>query len=479
MRRRLGLIGCTTILLSLSYSWCLVPTRFPSQPRRSHCSNLRPRLDLSSTIHIDLDLNKEHGELDRETLSLLDKKKRGKWTPEMFDEVLTTMQAWSRWRNHKSSTVLEHLLQRVVQEQVAGNEFAAELDMAAMYNIVVESWSRSGHTGSARRAEEILDNMQGCYEAGDSSVKPSIEVFNSVIHAYAQSRTIDAPQQALRVFQKLQDLKATGRTDVLPNQKSYAEILLAHGNTGGIEAPKLVKQLLDRMDSLSSGTFRPDYNCHNVYLSSLVGIMSYNCVAGTDTPEQAEAYLKKMLESSDEAERPDAWSFNIVLSAWSKSKDKEQLVSRAEALVATLEAYHVEEGLSEKTQPNSNTFNNLISCYSRSTHRDKAQLACAVFEKMKKLSKQGIEACRPDHVTYNSVMNAYAKSREPGAPQKAEDLLRELHQLYDTTGDRCLKPSSRSFNTCVSICFVLVLAHWHPKLIFSTTFYFGIGTCLG
>jgi hypothetical protein len=322
--------------------------------------------------------------------------------------------------------------------------------------------------------------MQAWYEAGDGSVKPNVEVFNSVIHAYARSRTIDAPQQALRVFQKLQNLNTMGKTDVLPNQKSYAGILLAHANSGGLDAPKLVKRLLDRLDCLSGGAFRPDYNCHNVYLSSLVGIMNYNCVPRAETAEKAEKYLKEMLESSDENERPDTWSFNIVLSALGKSDGKE-LASRAEALLAALEAYHDETGRSEKTQPNANTFNNLITCYSRSTRRDKAQLARAVLEKMKKLSKQGIEACRPDHVTYNSVMSAYAKSREPDGPQKVEGLLWELHHLYETTGDRCLKPSSRSFNTCVSI-FLLPTRPCTPaahELMIIMHNNVDIGTCLG
>jgi pentatricopeptide repeat protein len=330
------------------------------------------------------------------------------------------------------------------------------LDMSAMYKIVVESWSRSGHSGSARRAEEILDNMQSCYEAGDSSVKPSIEVFNSVIHAYAQSRTVDATQQALRVFQKLHDLKATWKTDVIPNQKSYAGLLLAHANSGGIDAPTMVKQLLDRMDSLSGGEFRPDYNCHNVYLSSLVGIMSYSCISRSETAELADSYLREMLESPRESERPDVWSFNIVLAAWSKSDDK-AMVFRSEALIDALEAYHVNQGLSEKTQPNTNTYNTLMACYSRSQHSDKALRARQVLKKMKQLAEKGVEACRPDHITYNTVMNAHAKSREPDSPQKVEDLLLELQQLYETTGDRCLKPTIRSFYACVSVSFVLVM----------------------
>lgn len=47
-------------------------------------------------------------------------------------------------------------------------------------------------------------------------------------------------------------------------------------------------------------------------------------------------------------------------------------------------------------------------------------------------------------------MSAYGKSQQSGAPYMVEELLRELHQAYEETGDGRLRPTSRSFNTCVS-----------------------------
>jgi pentatricopeptide repeat protein len=73
--------------------------------------------------------------------------------------------------------------------------------------------------------------------------------------------------------------------------------------------------------------------------------------------------------------------------------------------------------------------------------RDKAQRSHAVLERMKKMQAEGKHSCRPDSVTYNTVMNAYAKSKEADAPLKVEALLREMHQLYETSGDRFQKPS--------------------------------------
>jgi hypothetical protein len=46
-------------------------------------------------------------------------------------------------------------------------------------------------------------------------------------------------------------------------------------------------------------------------------------------------------------------------------------------------------------------------------------------------------------------MNAYAKTRRQSAPQKVEELLREMGDIYKERGDRRTKPNTRSFNTCL------------------------------
>ena len=46
-------------------------------------------------------------------------------------------------------------------------------------------------------------------------------------------------------------------------------------------------------------------------------------------------------------------------------------------------------------------------------------------------------------------MNAYAKTRSRNAPFIVEELLREMDDIFQKTGDRRTKPNSRSFNTCL------------------------------
>lgn len=89
-----------------------------------------------------------------------------------------------------------------------------------------------------------------------------------------------------------------------------------------------------------------------------------------------------------------------------------------------------------------------MSCYSRSHQiRNKAKRTYELLQKMKKLSSTTNPSAEPDTVSYNIVMNAFAKSDQADAPYVVGALLEELQALYDSTGDWRRKPNTRSTNT--------------------------------
>jgi hypothetical protein len=453
-KRRQWVASAVAICLRTPSSWSFNSAY--SISRRQASTHRQPIFLFSSASQTDsndeppLDqFQRSQRHLDDTTRSLLKRNEIGAWTPDRFDKAQQTMIAWSERPNRRSAGMVEQLLRRVVEEKIAGNKNASGLDMVTMYTALLQIWAKSGATGAAPRSEEILDTMQAAYEEeGDVSIKPDISAFNAVLLAYAQSRQADAPQQSMRVLQKLYDWNKQGKTDVMPNKESYAAVLKAYAKAGGQEAPSLVYKMILRMEKLSGEGFpavKPDYLCHNVYLSALLDAITRGTVPAPQGAQRAEGYLHHMMASESEDAKPDIWSFNIVISAWSKSGAGE-MTERAEGLLGHLENYHEVSGGSEKTRPNTNTYNCLIACYSRSTLQDKAQRAHMVLGRMKMMVEKG---AGPDVVTYNSVMNAYAKSRGRNSPQKVEELLRELYEVYEATGNPQLQPNSRSFNTCV------------------------------
>jgi pentatricopeptide repeat protein len=204
------------------------------------------------------------------------------------------------------------------------------------------------------------------------------------------------------------------------------------------------------MDALSVSypSVKPDYNCHNEYIYALTESVNYRSISGIEAAKKAEDYLYKMLKYDDETKRPDKWTFAMVLSLLSRSNAPD-LIARAEAVMAKLEQYHEECNRSEKTRPNANTYNSLMSCYTRHGSSEKAQKAIKLLYKMKKIGSRYNSSAQPSTISYNIAMNAFVKSRRKDAPIKVEALLNEMYNLYNATGDVRIRPNLRSLNACL------------------------------
>ena len=63
---------------------------------------------------------------------------------------------------------------------------------------------------------------------------------------------------------------------------------------------------------------------------------------------------------------------------------------------------------------------------------------------MDQLHAAGNPGIKTDSYTYNTIINAWAKSGERGAANKAETLLSIIKQKY-RDGDRSLQPNTRTY----------------------------------
>ena len=228
-----------------------------------------------------------------------------------------------------------------------------------------------------------------------------------------------------------------------------SDVLRAWAKMATAESPELVRRTLAHMDALASSfpTVKPDCSCHNEYFYALTESVNGRKISEIDAAKMAEHYLDKLLESDDESVLPGQRSFSMVLSLIIRSNTPDS-ISRAEAVVARLEQYHETSGRTEKTQPNTSTYNSLMSCYTRHG-KNGTQRALQLLYKMKTIGTECNPSARPNTVTYNIVMNAFVKSRQNDASVKVEALLNEMYDLYNTTGDIRVRPNLRSLNVCL------------------------------
>merc|ERR1712160_5612 len=89
------------------------------------------------------------------------------------------------------------------------------------------------------------------------------------------------------------------------------------------------------------------------------------------------------------------------------------------------------------------TYNAVLNAFAKGGIGD-AKGAEAILDEMVKLHKEGNSCVNPDSVSYNIVINAWAKSQEMNSGEKAEFLLKRMYALYQI-GDRFVKPDQRTF----------------------------------
>jgi len=66
---------------------------------------------------------------------------------------------------------------------------------------------------------------------------------------------------------------------------------------------------------------------------------------------------------------------------------------------------------------------------------------------------------KPDTVSFTSVIDAWAKSKDPDAPQRAEIVLNRMQELFKS-GYPDMKPNTVSFNSVLEVKIVSTVT-WH------------------
>ena len=142
------------------------------------------------------------------------------------------------------------------------------------------------------------------------------------------------------------------------------------------------------------------------------------------------------------------WAFFSVLKAWARSRDR-KATHRAEAI---FEEYQKgcevgKWGLSH----NSLTYNSMINCYAKSKYPEAGKRATELFNKMKANSvKKGWELCFVDIYTYTSLIDAISKQESYDSSELAISLLQEVEDSFKETGDKRLQPNVRLYTSVVN-----------------------------
>lgn len=125
--------------------------------------------------------------------------------------------------------------------------------------------------------------------------------------------------------------------------------------------------------------------------------------------------------------KPNVRSFSTVMDAWARNGNVEASLS----VLKDLERRYKESGYDAALQPNTFSYNTVLSAYSKSKGGTKsAEQAQELLQKM---------PIEPDVISYNAVLLCWARSGLPDAGERAENLLRQMH----------IRPNARSYTAAM------------------------------
>lgn len=262
---------------------------------------------------------------------------------------------------------------------------------AYSYNILMNAWSNSGNKQvAARRARELLKEMKKGYHAGDERMKPDVVTYNTAIKLVARSGIRGCHDEA-RLLMKEMESKGCQINVVTCNT-----VMSAIVKYGGRDAVQKAEEMLDEMEEL--------YKNGNKYV------------------------------------RPGEITFNILLNAYAKSKDPADVEKAEKLLNRMIERSEKSDGKGDMN-PSIKSFASVLHAYANIGQSEKAE---ALFDKMAASGKVKVNT-----ISYNTVLNALAKSREPDSPYRAEALMNRMQEEYEA-GNNDVKPNAVSFSSLLN-----------------------------
>ena len=285
---------------------------------------------------------------------------------------------------------------------------------------------------------------------------PNRQDYTAVVEAWARSSSSllpEAPQHCALLVRQLQQRYAQGKEPSLqPTEAAYVAWIMAitatprfnnnnnnqnnndnNPRAAAMAAQQVLKEMWDRVEL---DHFIPSATIYNVVISAW---------AKAGDPPQAEAVLREQCEMALQHDycRPNATSFAAVLSAYARSEN-ESAPERAEALVALQCRYASQMATAEERDrvlPNVVTYTTVLDCWAKSNRHDAPLRAQAILQQMNEQvvgddndadnnNNNNNNIVTPNTLSYNAVLNAWARSGRPEAVERVEELWQEMQARH-------------------------------------------------
>jgi len=292
--------------------------------------------------------------------------------------------------------------------------------------------------------------MQDVYHlTGDKTVQPNQESFETAIESWL--RATDEPaalERAQGIIDWMTTLYMSSSNDLAkPHTSNFYPILKYLANSCTLDGPILSEHIIQHMQSLQMqqgiDTVGPDTMCFNIVMSSWLKSGDKN--AEKHITEIFD-YMNKAQDLGSEDIKLDSSSYNIIISSISNSIKKNENMDiegarRADDLLTQLET-NFKEG-DDTLRPDTIIYNQVIDYWAKTqpvkghylSAREVLDRQISMYEEFK------VRKCRPDILGYTSVIAACAST-----PFKSDTERQNAFDLAHLTFMECSKSKYMSPN---------------------------------
>eukprot|EP00815_Leptocylindrus_aporus_P000605 CAMPEP_0116054250 /NCGR_PEP_ID=MMETSP0322-20121206/2677_1 /TAXON_ID=163516 /ORGANISM="Leptocylindrus danicus var. apora, Strain B651" /LENGTH=552 /DNA_ID=CAMNT_0003537581 /DNA_START=170 /DNA_END=1825 /DNA_ORIENTATION=- len=294
---------------------------------------------------------------------------------------------------------------------------------------LIQAWLRRGE---ADRVGRLLQRLVDERNSGNefAIVKPYI--YNMAIAAWAKAGDAERAEGAL--YRMMED-------EVSPNRISFNTCISGWAKSKSKTSGDRACKILDLM--FTSG-IEPDIITHNSVLDALAKSARFG---SNDAALKSVKRLKHLVSSfrnGASSIAPNVISFTSVFDALAHCYDDEAM-SIAEDLMEDMLSLADNFGTSV---PDTKCFTTLINVSARRKNPANAQ---ALLKQMEKLYHNGNFKVKPNIITFNTVLNSWAKSTHPKAGKKAENVFSYMESVRNEKIYMLDKPDSYSYNAMIEV----------------------------
>ena len=247
-----------------------------------------------------------------------------------------------------------------------------------------------GNDSPSRKQEWLLRMNRRLQDTPVGELDPSVVPISAVMNAWAKSKSAQGASMVELWLLRAQEESDAGNKRVVPTSKMYTMAGKCQSYAMVIQGYEYIMLILP---------------CFFFFPSVDAWARSGE---GGPAAQRAEALLQQMNQlyqtGGDENLCPTTGIFNAVINAWARSKERIAPV-RAEQILNWMQTLNPKLGV----QPDKYTFNTVIHAYAVRGGTDAAVKAQELLARMHKLFHEGNLSSKPDVISYNVVINCWAK----------------------------------------------------------------------